>query len=106
MHCSIIKDLQYNDIHIAIIMWLDFGKHAVPNHTKQYNQLYTPIAWADQRSAALWYNLDISWAASFISCYIPDICGLFIKTRKNKLVKCFNAYGVIKETFCTETAID
>jgi len=28
--------------------------------------------------------------------YTPDVCGLFIKTCKNKLVECFNAYGVIK----------
>jgi len=29
-------------------------------------------------------------------CYTPDVYGLFIKTRKNKLVECFNVYGVIK----------
>jgi len=28
--------------------------------------------------------------------YTPDVCILFIKTRKNKLVECFNVYGVIK----------
>jgi len=28
--------------------------------------------------------------------YTLDVCSLFIKTRKNKLVECFNAYGVIK----------
>jgi len=48
--------------------------------------------WVDQ-SATLWYNLDISQAAPG---YTPDVCGLFIKTRKNKLVECFNVYGVKK----------
>jgi len=31
--------------------------------------------------------------------YTPDVCGLFIKTHKNKLVECFNAYGVVKGSY-------
>jgi len=28
--------------------------------------------------------------------YTPDVCGLFIKSHKNKLDECFNVYGVAK----------
>jgi len=35
------------------------------------------------------------WLLSFPG-YTPDVCGLFIKTCKNKLVEYFYAYGVIK----------
>jgi len=64
-------------------------------HCEFYKNKIYPIVWTD-KSTTLWYNLDISQTASFNSWLYPDVCGLFIKTHKNKLVECFNVYGVIK----------